>query len=534
MIISRLMECDGPQSLAEILDMGQQVMKSIRMADKKMRLKMEENLKRNLEDGIVLTSSYSGLGSAEIAASMLQEAAHNGGNGFHFWSAVDVSRGARVALQQLGGGNSKGPDHIFQDIMDRIPTQVRQNLQGILKQKTMRYKAVCNKHGPKSSMAGAAKKSLGMELLKEASALLHKTTFASFAYCLKHKQMCCLNPRLDPELQDRLWVEVAGTVCKPWSTMGTMGDWLHPTSLVFLVWAFSMRFYEPDMILQECTRRFDYDKLYGILAKRGHTTRLPIRSPFTRYLPDGKRIPTWKMKTEIIDPLDLGIPSRRPRRYTYFWIEEVVDFPWPLSIKELFSRSLQGTSALYKVATSEQVNAMAWRVQGKHTFMGMDVDLAEHMNEDDSNSAFTPAAYLPASKWVRMQHYIELAKNKGLMNGMGQPAEGINMIWVNLETNPQFGNMADVEHAPTLMTNSSLFDLVDARMLMVMPEHFVIQGFPAPCDGVPERLSKWFPWCQAIEDGTLSTRQCKVLTGNAMHLSVVGSCLAYLCSGQRR
>eukprot|EP00969_Alexandrium_andersonii_P205097 9062383-Alexandrium_andersonii.AAC.1 len=101
--------------------------------------------------------------------------------------------------------------------------------------------------------------------------------------------------------------------------MGAAGHWLHCSTLPCLVWAFSLRYAEPDAILHECTPQFQQDKLRAIL--NGARARSP-RHPLGRSLSPAR----YSMRSSLVNPTDLGIPTRRHRRYTTFVLDGCVQF----------------------------------------------------------------------------------------------------------------------------------------------------------------------------------------------------------------
>eukprot|EP00959_Pyramimonas_sp_CCMP1952_P468927 9494067-Pyramimonas_sp.AAC.1 len=68
---------------------------------------------------VVLTTSYSGVGSAEWAAAFLREALRKKGFwlNFEIYSATEISPGCRDVLKK----HADSPAHIFENILDRIP-----------------------------------------------------------------------------------------------------------------------------------------------------------------------------------------------------------------------------------------------------------------------------------------------------------------------------------------------------------------------------------------------------------------------------
>eukprot|EP00974_Lingulodinium_polyedra_P060309 5813639-Lingulodinium_polyedra.AAC.1 len=86
-----------------------------------------------------------------------------------------------------------------------------------------------------------AKHSLSTKLLAAMTESLGSIEYVRDAFCVVHQKKCPVTPRASPEpdVADAIWVEAAGSVCVPWSAMGSRSHWLHPTTLPALVWLFS-------------------------------------------------------------------------------------------------------------------------------------------------------------------------------------------------------------------------------------------------------------------------------------------------------
>ena len=153
---------------------------------------------------------------------------------------------------------------------------------------------------------------------------LDKCEFSDVSYCEFHCQDCPWHPRAVAELADLLWIEVAGSTCIAWSVMGTATHWLHESTLPCLVWAYSLRFAEPDAVLHECTPAFEQGKLMSILnsARVGN-------DPTPRYhVGRSVRPARYSMRSHITSPArDRDIPTSRIRRYTMFFCDHALAFP---------------------------------------------------------------------------------------------------------------------------------------------------------------------------------------------------------------
>jgi hypothetical protein len=435
----------SPETLTEILDFRAVVMDDLRHVDCGDGRSYLDNMHQMLKNGVVLTSTYSGLGSAELAASLLSAACdHGGGKGFKFHSACDFAKGPRCAL--MSHVEASAPLHVFGDVLDRLPQGARHAVVGILNRKMRQWRSTCRQHGKSSVTATLLKKKLGQSLLREVCAILNVTEFVSEAWCYKHGHMCPVDPRLDPESSDLVWMEVAGTVCKPWSQMGSQGEWLDMTSVACLTWLFSMRYYQPSMILHECTPSFKIQQLFKLLRQGSMLSPL---CPFSE--------PRWKMKTEKLCPTDFGIPTRRQRRYSYLWASSGLQMRCGMTVKDIFGRELSVSGDQYFVADDEQVQLRTRTLAELHGVMIDDADLPQSV------------ALLPAH-WVRMCDYRLIAAARGIHLNVSSP-ECPGMAIVNLGQNPSRSPVVDDFVAPTLLTGSKLFDLVRSRLLEVDRSH---------------------------------------------------------------
>lgn len=313
-----------------------------------------------------------------------------------------------------------------------------------------------------------------------------------------------------PQYEKSLWLEIAGTVCTPWSTFGDRGCWLDSTTLACLTWAYWVRYMQPDAVLHECVKHFASKDLLDILRSRKNRTRALPRNPFGRNI-DSQ--PRWEMTSEVLCPTMLGIPTRRPRRYTTFWLPEVVKMTH-LSARDVFQKPLAMTAQAYMVASEETVS-------GETFALALRAGLA--MQEDIPQSAYFSAAF-----WERIDGYVELAHKKDIDT---DDMNIHNIALVNLAQNPSFSGLVDNEMAPALLTTSKLMDLVTQRMLTVFPEHFLIQGIPVDHDSIPDSLRTYaVPIGRLMQAGKVSVGQARTLSGNAMHLAVLISKIAVVLS----
>lgn len=503
--------------LRHVLDFPQRYMDSLAAYDSRHGAALCARLQEQLCSGrVVLTTSYSGIGAPETATSML--AGHVSGQ-VHLYSACDVMPAAQRALLLnpglTGSSGSASHGHVFGNILDRLPTQVRQECVHLQDCKIKAWKEL-KKRGEGTS---AMKDSLGAELHNELCRILDAVEFEQEAFCLAHNVKCPLNLRLVEEFVDSFHIEVAGTTCKAWSAFGSGEGWLHESTLPCLVWAYSTRFYEPDAVIHENGPRFDEDRLCRIL---GGERRRHRKGPHPRNM-FGPRsgVASYVHHCEVFCPTNLGLPSRRKRKYTIFLNAQAAALTPNISIRSLFGREqLIANASIYLQAPSTQIQQKALQLM---SFAGF-AEFADGVDNAEEAPEFPQAAAFLPSVWQDLEAWFAIAKEKGFTTQDGSIAEGVPICLVNLAQRTSYMSQLDTQSAPTLLCGSRLFDLKTFRLLEMFPECFLVNGYPAPGPLVPEHLARHFPF----PPSRFSESELRGFVGNGMHLSAVGASLAYV------
>ncbi len=209
-------------------------------------------------------------------------------------------------------------------------------------------------------------------------------------------------------------------------------------------------------------------------------------------------------------PHHIGTPSRRSRRHSCAVLQGV-RLPGTAStsdeaalclFKNIFTCELSCSAAVYceadAVAIAEETE-MLCRKSGN----AADAHEPPLQQED----------VLPSGSWIRLQEYATVAKQRGIV------VEDASVAIVNLMQKAAHVSSVDTVVAPALLRTSELWCMRRGRMLLKSPEHFYIMGYPVPSAKVPPSLSRFYPF-----DGVeLTERDVKVLCGNAMQLSAIGS-----------
>ena len=292
------------------------------------------------------------------------------------WAACDNSAVSQKILL-AHEGRSK-PVHVFQDIMDRVPNDVRSVLYVIGDRYIKSYATLEQLHEgsmdtpPKisSDVFDARKEEMAQNMVRELNSVLCQVHFKEKAWCVKHNDYCFISPRSDPRFRSARWIDVGGHTCNPWTPMGSMNHFLDKATIPALVWVHSMRFFEPDDIIVERTPFFEPEAFHKVLntnlfngfngpgfdemnTPKSHLSR-PMRfkeDPASR---------KYEMFTVRFSPLDLGFPTSRRRVFTWFSLGNVIQQPLssdmkPLAFETLFFKQIKADASVFLIASTDEV-----------------------------------------------------------------------------------------------------------------------------------------------------------------------------------
>ena len=306
------------------------------------------------------------------------------------------------------------------------------------------------------------------------------------AYCHVHNRDCPLWPEMAPGC---LHVEIAGNTCTPWSTRGLGMRWLDPHSVTCLIWMFSVRAARPTFIVNECTPAFEAF-LFRFLFK------------------------SYGFFTSVICPTDFGVPSSRPRRYTWLWDSEHVEPIAAIDVDLLGSlcfAKLEIDGSVFLRATEEQVKSFLDTLAA-----------ARGIPPRVDGRKFSCRQVLTFSNRQRLQIFEKIIANNPKYSPSG--ASGLPCFFFDITQN---GDKREhiVSQVPCLLRRSLIW-CTAVRRLMVPIEQMLVQGLPLLLPPDCE-FAAWAPWSQEYIDA-MATSVIRSMTGNSMSLPVVGRVLLML------
>ena len=395
---------------------------------------------------VLLTTSFSGVGTAEFSA----EAALNACSSFsnsdkaHLvpYCCCDFNKHCRAVLR------NQECQHVFQSTCDSFPPAVINSLRSVVHEARKKYVAICLQ-SPQFKNDEALNQ-LGSEVSEKCARILKGVKPKQKCWCERHSSFCNRFPSRT-ELLDAIWIETSGSPCIPWTpaAYGSGLKWLHEdVSVSFWAWLYSILNGEniPDALLHENVPGFD---LEGMCK---------------HHMPD-----SYVMQTFVLSPADVGFPAARPRRYTLFLRKDHVPLlGFSLSNwQDIFGSQLQIDATVLLNADEVSLEDL------KKTYSSRRHLPSKPAGKDAS---WSWESLLSPSQYRIVRNMREKVSEHDLAS---RPSHWFCNVSQSMDFQPRF---KPVLTAPTLMTSSRLW--IDSsekhrmRRLIHPLELFAMQGLP--------------------------------------------------------
>eukprot|EP00971_Amphidinium_carterae_P341364 6480128-Amphidinium_carterae.3 len=461
--------------------------------------------------GVQLTTSYSGIGTVEVAAGMLSDGFRQGCASYGRWSGIgcysacDVDEDCQKALcahqrderdvSECSHGLPwpKGPSHVFGDLLSRMDVESQKAIHSLTT-------ATFAKESGRSSSDIVPARS-GDEFFQRVCQVLEKAHWLTVGHCKRHETSC----KFVPSRQDggSIHMEFAGLTCVAWSQMntGAARQWFHPSAAPAIAHAFWTRWARPSIVCIECVIAFDAVSYFNILCEDG--------------------LYFWHQLE--VSPEQCGIPTRRMRQFNVAYCRAEFVEGSALRRNEVFVRSF--SSAFYrKVVTT----AALYMVASQARLAEEKKELAKERGfclHDDAAVALPFRSLIPGAQKERQEAYMRTYKAIKEEDN----APDLEACWVDLsQTAGYFTTLRDI--CPVVLRNSNFYDLMRKRPIM-LEEKFIAMGF-AVC-GMNDTVDHWASkhWPFAWEAGRASMpKQGHQMIGNGIHVYVAAAILAHALS----
>ena len=373
------------------------------------------------------------------------------------------------------------PLHVFGDICERVPQPVLDHLraaQDMFRQRAEEAIAVAPRVTRRSIYS-----EYGDLFFEEACSFLDGVSIDPNVkcWCYVHEQYCFVKPCLSPNSR---WVELGGNTCTPWTTSGVGMGHLSPVSVAAIVWAYSVKDLGPHHVINECSAQW------------------PALRFWHRVLNENALAPR-KIRSMLLNPLSLGAPANRARRYTHI-----------AAASEKVRFGATRDHVMLAVGCTTELKADDY-------FVAPPDALARFRAELMRDRGFLLPPGVTRIKWdvLLPRHYrARLRRWRNFLRIRNIDVDDPQAYVCDIQHNPEYVGRAALQTMPALQRTSYLYNLKRKRVLIPM-EHFIVNGLPVFSHHSPVPLS----WVES-----LSGDEVRGLAGNMMHVAVVGSLLGYI------
>ena len=526
---------DGPSTLEQVLQSSKSNVKALVDFARLHAPTVHAHLLSFVRGGAVFSSTFSGVGSFEVAtgaaaedlAEALEVPVEERGPIIHF-STTEYSKIASWALDAHGPLSRSR--HRFGDVLDRCyPAdldELREIIDHAMQQGNI-FRDRLKEGSINKEVAKTIFADLGDTVVNELCAKLDKMEFKLYLPCMECGKSCPASPRLDPDCCNLFWQEGSCLPRQPWSQMRSKFNWLDDNTLACLVFLYSARFYEPNSILTECTPTIDTALINKILTQASETTlKCPYASGVGSQAERCQAPATYaNAESQVFSPVNMGIPSGTRRKYSKWDLG--VGCAEKLDFQTIFFKKMNTNASVYLTSTTEEM-----------VRAGLSTKRLKRVNQATGSSSCavdiaTEGNNAGLSNWLlgSLEGHLIKAINSKMCDKRGNDFKTACAI-VNLSNTADFEKLVGDSRVKPLLKKSLLYDLVSKRPLL-LSEYWLIQGFPHPSHAasgnLPPGLVARFPCAAAVLDGPEALSDCdqKIILGNSMHLSAISAWVLY-------
>ncbi|CAJ1454758.1 unnamed protein product [Effrenium voratum] len=329
---------------------------------------------------LLVTTSFAGIGTAEIAAAMICRELQTSGHWpadrtcLEVYCSCEIDKACVSVLQAMEGFPCKS-QHLFGDVSNvaapELVTSLAKDLQSLRRQVQAKQQSTTYK-SYKAELAKACR-----NWCRKAASILDSAELSDAMYCRGCQKQCRRFPGTR-ERANAVWLEIAGSPCVPFckGAYGTGLSWLHPVSVPVFIWLHSLKRAQPDMILHE---------------------NVPDFTPLVFDLVLNAEEQCYSVESVVWSPSAHGLPISRDRRYT------------------LCRRLASFTRKLDFNYDALQQYFFASQVADAHIFFQASADMSRHVERAEQRPCHQARAAANANHETRRTFSLALASAHDLL-----------------------------------------------------------------------------------------------------------------------
>ena len=449
-----------------------------------------DRLLENVAGGVEVRTQYSGMGCPEQALAMILQGLTaldpNLENKITTYSATEQMPLPRRVLLSHSPSPLRAK-HIFGDVCNAVGEDVLAELHRVAaKYRSEAEVTVQSGDATKKRRLRKATSSPdggnGERFLRDCWAVLDKTSLppGHTQYCYR----CSVDCPTRSDASCLLRIEIAGTTCVAFSMRGKQGQWMHESAIPCIIWMWQLRQRRPHIVVHECTPQF-------------------TESVFSTYLED-----IYVAETNTFCPSDLGMPSRRKRKYSILRLKKAIEGEKAFGGKacdfeSMTFRAVQLPGAVYCQATQKHLDR--WCVE-RALATGQPT---RGCSQPGRAYTLVSQARLRTWKGYEELHAQPRYENKDIADLTQTPANSFRII---------------SNYVPTMLKNS---DLVNLRLRRPFHPLEYLHALNIPI------FSSSRTCLMSGVAQNLSMQETQQLAGNGMNLSQVGSVLLFALATSR-
>ena len=403
----------------------------------------------NDDQPLLIWTDYSGIGGAELATlevlGAIQARAPEGQQPrVQFHRSREIQEDCRKVL--LAEMPPSGPCHVFGDIFECVPASARCKLEKSKRAMERKFNKTAAEGKPPQQIV----RDLGESFCADLGTIIKSVHLCPGRqqFCYRCQKNCPVAWPHGKRSAGQRALAIAGVTCVDYSSFGKRRAMTGDSILCQAAWVMQMMADQPDLIIVECVVMFMLRTL-KVLEDMYEIASLPF------------------------SPVDLGVPSSRPRRYTLLrhrvktrgFMDLAHDF------SNIFFRSLRVDCSVYLTAGEREIK----REQRERRLRVLVPSGKKRAVAHPLSKSRLGGRVLTTSQVKRLRRWLEVARKRGLPHDFANISQNVDFMLggkvkkqkgKNTKATLPLKKLSRLAVAPSLMRSTVLYSVSAARAII--------------------------------------------------------------------